>query len=92
VTPRSPARLARARLRAKLGPLAEAFTGCFTDQHALLLAKILSRVDGLDTDLAELDAKIQELIAGFAGAVDRLNEMGAALLRDGHRMGTTPSG
>jgi transposase len=32
-------------------------------------------VDALDTDLAELDAKIQELIAPFAGAVERLDEI-----------------
>jgi transposase len=36
---------------------------------------MLARVDGLDADLAEFDAKIQELIAGFAGAVDRLDEI-----------------
>jgi hypothetical protein len=69
------AQLARTRLRAKLGPLAEAFTGCFTDQHAFLLAKMLGRVDALDADLAELDAKIQELIAPLANAVDRLDEI-----------------
>jgi transposase len=67
--------LARARLRAKLGPLVEAFCGFFTDQHAFLLGKMLARVDALDADLAELDAKLQELIAGFAGAVDRLDEI-----------------
>jgi transposase len=32
--PKVLARLARTRLRAKLGPLAEAFCGFFTDQHA----------------------------------------------------------
>jgi transposase len=69
------AQLARTRLRAKLGLLVEAFTGFFTDQHAFLLAKMLARVDGLDADLAELDARIQELIAGFVGAVDRLDEI-----------------
>src|SRR5512132_2424940 len=74
-TPRSPARLARTRLRAKLGPLAEAFCGFFTDQHAFLLAKMLARVDALDADLAELDAKLAELIAGFADAVERLDEI-----------------
>jgi transposase len=73
--PKRLAQLARTRLRAKLGPLEEAFTGFFTDQHAFLLAKMLARVDGLDADLAELDAKIQELIAGFAGAVERLDEI-----------------
>ena len=61
--PKVLAQLARARMRAKLGPLAEAFTGFFTDQHAFLLGKMLARVDALDADLAELDAKLQELIA-----------------------------
>ena len=59
----------------QLGPLVEAFCGFFTDQHAFLLAKMLARVDQLDADLADLDAKIQELIAGFADAVDRLDEI-----------------
>jgi len=40
--PKRLAQLARTRLRAKLGPLAEAFTGFFTDQHAFLLAKMLA--------------------------------------------------
>jgi transposase len=62
-------------MRAKLSLLVEAFTGCFTDQHAFLLAKMLARVDALDADLAELDAKLQELIAPFAAAVERLDEI-----------------
>jgi transposase len=73
--PKVLAQLARARLRAKLGPLEEAFSGFFTDQHAFLLAKMLARVDTLDADLAELDAKLQELIAPLAGAVERLDEI-----------------
>jgi transposase len=73
--PKVLAQLARARLRAKLGPLAEAFTGFFTDQHAFLLAKMLARVDALDTDLADLDTKLAELIAPFTRAVDRLDEI-----------------
>jgi transposase len=73
--PKRLAQLARTRLRAKLGPLAEAFTGFFTDQHAFLLAKMLARVDALDADLADLDAKLAELIAPFARAVDRLDEI-----------------
>src|SRR5215212_6796940 len=73
--PKRLAQLARARLRAKLSLLEEAFSGFFTDQHAFLLAKMLARVDQLDADLAELDAKLAELIAGFAGAVERLDEI-----------------
>jgi transposase len=73
--PKILAQLARTRLRAKLGPLVEAFTGFFTDQHAFLLAKMLARVDALDADLAELDTKLAELIAPFTDAVDRLDEV-----------------
>jgi len=73
--PKVLAQLARARLPAKLGPLVEAFCGFFTDQHAFLLGKMLARVDALDGDLAELDAKLEELIAPFVAAVDRLDEI-----------------
>jgi len=73
--PKRLAQLARARMRAKLSLLEEAFTGFFTDQHAFLLGKMLARVDTLDADLAELDAKLQALIAPLAGAVDRLDEI-----------------
>jgi transposase len=73
--PKVLAQLARARLRAKLSLLEEAFTGFFTDQHAFLLAKMLARVDALDADLAELDTKLEELISPFAQAVDRLDEI-----------------
>jgi transposase len=73
--PKVLAQLARARLRAKLSLLAEAFTGFFTDQHAFLLGKMLARVDALDGDLAELDARLEELIAPFVAAVDRLDEI-----------------
>jgi transposase len=73
--PKRLAQLARARMRAKLSLLVEAFSGFFTDQHAFLLGKMLTRVDQLDADLAELDAKLQALIAPLAGAVERLDEI-----------------
>jgi transposase len=73
--PRALAQLARARMRAKITALEEAFTGHFTDHHAFLLGKMLGRVDGISADIAELDAKIEELIAPFVSAVARLDEI-----------------
>jgi transposase len=73
--PKALAQLARARLRAKLTVLEEAFTGFFTDHHGFLLARMLARVDALDADIAELDRKLEELITPFAAAADRLDEI-----------------
>ncbi|MGH3805579.1 MAG: IS110 family transposase [Pseudonocardiaceae bacterium] len=69
------AQLARGRMRAKLGALQEAFTGHFTDHHRLLLAKMLARIDALDADIAELEAVIEEMVAPFAAAVEKLDEV-----------------
>jgi transposase len=63
------------QLRAKRSVLEEAFTGHFSDHHGFLLAKMLARVAGLDADIAELDHKLQELIAPFMAATDRLDEI-----------------
>jgi transposase len=73
--PKALAKLARGRLRAKTAQLEEAFTGHFTDHHALLLKKMLARIDALDADIAELDTAIGEMIAPFAPAVERLDEI-----------------
>ena len=73
--PKVLAQLARGRMRAKIGALEEAFTGHFTDHHALLLTKMLARVDALDADIAELDAAIEEMVAPFAPAVEKLDEI-----------------
>jgi transposase len=69
------ARLARGRMRAKITQLEEAFTGHFTDHHRLLLAKMLARIDALDADIVELEAVIEEMVAPFAQAVERLDEI-----------------
>ncbi len=73
--PKVLAQLARSRMRTKISALQEAFTGHFTDHHAFLLAKMLARVDAIDADIAELDTKIEEMIAPFAAAVARLDEI-----------------
>jgi len=74
-SPKALAQLARTRMRTRISALEEAFTGHFTDHHAFLLAKMLARVDGINADIAELDAKIEEMIAPFASAVERLDEI-----------------
>ena len=74
-SPKVLAQLARSRMRTKISALEEAFTGHFTDHHAFLLAKMLARIDGIDADIAELDAKIEAMIAPFAAAVARLDEI-----------------
>jgi transposase len=73
--PKALAQLARGRMRAKLPALEEAFTGFFTDHHSFLLGKMLDRVDALDADIAVLEAKIEEMVAPFAQAVARLDEV-----------------
>jgi transposase len=73
--PRALAQLARTSMRRKISALEEAFAGHFTDHHAFLLAKMVARVDGLDADIAELDSRIEEMIAPFAEAVARLDEI-----------------
>jgi transposase len=74
-SPAALAQLARTRLRTRIPALQEAFTGHFTDHHAFLLDKMLARVDGINTDIAELDARIEEMIAPFAQAAARLDEI-----------------
>jgi transposase len=73
--PRVLAQFARGRMRAKLSQLEEAFTGRFTDHHGFLLAKMLTRIDQVDSDLADLDVRIGAEIAPFADAVVRLDQI-----------------
>ena len=73
--PKQLAQLARTRMRAKLGQLQEAFTGQFSDHHAFLLQTMLGRIDQASVDIAELEARIDEMVAPFQAAVDRLDEI-----------------
>jgi transposase len=68
--PKQLAQLARTRMRAKLGQLQEAFTGQFSKHHAFLLQTMLDRIDQASADIAELEAKIDEMVAPFQAAVD----------------------
>jgi transposase len=69
------AQLARGRMRTKISTLEEAFTGYFTDHHALLLGKMLTRIDALSTDITELEATLEEMVAPFAETITRLDEI-----------------
>ena len=75
---RDPARLAemaRTRMRTKIPELREAFTGFFTEHHALLLKQMRGRVDGIDADIGLLDERIEAHLVPFADAVERLDEI-----------------
>ncbi len=69
------AQLARSRMRGKIAALEEAFTGHFTDHHAFLLGRMLEWIDAVDADIAALDAKIEEMVAPFVTAIERLDEI-----------------
>jgi transposase len=73
--PKVLAQMARSVLRRKITALEEAFTGHFTEHHAFLLGKMLARIDGLDADIAELDERIEVMVAPFGSAVQRLDEI-----------------
>jgi transposase len=67
--------MARSRMRVKIPQLQEAFTGHFDDHHRFLLERMLSRIDGIDADIAVLDAQIEAHLVPFAQAVERLDEI-----------------
>lgn len=73
--PKVLAQLARSRMRVKIPQLEEAFVGCFTDHHGFLLTRMLARIDAISADIDALDTRIEEQIAPFAGAVERLDEI-----------------
>jgi transposase len=77
--PKVLAQMARARMRTKIGLLEEAFaglpTGGFNDHHRFLLTKMLARIDGIEADIAVLDIAIEEQMAPFDQAAQRLDEI-----------------
>ncbi|MFI7543661.1 transposase, partial [Actinoplanes sp. NPDC049599] len=50
-------------------------TGHFTDHHAFLLGKMIKRVEAIEADIREVDARIEAQLAPFAPAVVRLLEI-----------------
>jgi transposase len=73
--PAALAQLARASMRRKIPLLEEAFVGRFTDHHAFLLRTMLARIDETSADIAAVETRIEELVAPFAQAVERLDEI-----------------
>lgn len=71
--PKVLAELAKGRLRSKMPELREALRGRFSDHHALLVGMILDHITYLETAIAELDARVEVVIAPFAEARDRLS-------------------
>src|SRR3954447_13943397 len=74
--PKVLAQLARSRMRTKISRLEDAFNGHFDAHHAfLLLTRMLHRIDGIDADIAAVDAQIEAYLAPFASAAARLDEI-----------------
>ena len=67
------AELARGRLRAKLPQLRQALRGRFRGHHALLIRLALGHLEQLEGAIATLDHRVDEVIAPFAWARDRLD-------------------
>ena len=71
--PKTLAELAKGKLRKKLPQLRQALRGRFGDHHALLVGLALDHLEHLETAIARLDARVDEVIAPFAVARDRLD-------------------
>ncbi|WP_460994246.1 IS110 family RNA-guided transposase [Sinomonas soli] len=69
------AELALGTMRKKAALLREAFTGRFTEHHGFLLSRMLARIDGITSDLAVLQERIDAHVSPFQAAVDRLDEI-----------------
>jgi transposase len=62
------ASLARGRMKAKHGRLAEALTGKFDDHHGELARMLLDQIDALTAQIAKLTTRIEQLIAAIPAA------------------------
>ncbi len=66
------ATLARGRLRAKVADLREALRGHLTPHHRFMLGRLLDHLDYLDSQIAQFDQRIEDLMAPFQPAVQQL--------------------
>jgi transposase len=67
------AELAKGKLRKQLPQLRQALRGRFGEHHALLVGLALGHLEHLEAAIARLDARVDEVIAPFAAARDRLD-------------------
>src|SRR4051795_8151366 len=80
------AQLARSRMRIKLPALQEAFLGRFSQHHAFLLARMLAHIDAVNADITTVEDRIETLIAPFAAAVARLDDIPGVAATAAHAM------
>jgi transposase len=71
--PQALAELAKGKLRKKLPQLRQALRGRFGEHHALLVGLALDHREHLEAAIARLDTRVDEVIAPFAVARDRLD-------------------
>jgi transposase len=67
------AELAQGKLRKKLPQLRQALRGRFGEHHALLVGLALAHLEHLEAAIAQLDQRVDQVIAPFASARDRLD-------------------
>ena len=72
--PRALAQLARGKMRGKIRRLEEALDcSFFTEEHAAVLAMMLTAIDGYTTQIQALTEKIETLIAPYLRQVDQID-------------------
>jgi transposase len=71
--PKALAELAKGRLRSKIPQLTDALAGTFrSGHHGFLAAQLLERIDLCDAQIADLDQRINVLIAPFKEHLDHI--------------------
>jgi transposase len=80
------AELAKGKPRNKLPQLRQAVWGRFGEHHGLLVGLALGHLEHLEAAIARLDARVDQVIAPFAVATDRLGDhhRGRQTRRRGH--------
>ncbi len=64
--------LSRRRLRCKIPQLELALEGSFTEHHAGIIQLMLQQIDLLDTQIADVDARIAELTKPYEAEIEQL--------------------